>query len=108
MNLKCLIWLYLFINLIVFIYVNTWPKNKINGKAFNYFGSVSSFHYCENIFLIVGSLLGNSYMRKSESYPGIIITFKKCSDNIEYLMWFHQRLVCSGYCSSKKPRLKKK
>ena len=107
MNLKCLIWLYLFINLIVFIYVNTWPKNKINGKAFNYFSSVSSFHYCENISLILGSLLGNSYMRKSKSYPGIIITFIKCSDNIEYLMWFHKRLVCNGYCSSKKPRLNK-
>ena len=119
-KLKCLIWLCLYISLIVYIYVNvnflceararteSMPtKNKINGKTFNYFSSVSSFHYCENIFLIVGSLLGNSYMRKSESYPGIIITFKKCSDNIEYLMWFHQRLVCSGYCSSKKPRLKK-
>ena len=61
-------------------------KNKINGKTFNYFSSVSSFHYCENISLILGSLLGNSYMRKSKSYPGIIITFIKCSDNIEYLM----------------------
>ncbi len=107
MNLKCLKWLCLYINLIVSIYVNFLPKNIIKGKIFNYSSSVSSSHCCENISLIIGSLLGNSYMRKSKSYPGVIITFIKCSDNIEYLMWFHQRLVCSGYCSSEKPRLNK-
>ena len=103
--LKCLIWLCLYISLIVYIYVNFWPKNKINSKTVNCFSSVSSFHNCEDISLIIGSLLGNSYMSKSSS--GIIITFIKCSDNIEYLMWFHLRMVCSGYCSSKKPRLNK-
>ena len=42
-HLKCLIWLCLYINLIVYIYVNTWLKNKINGEILNYSGSVSSF-----------------------------------------------------------------
>ena len=121
-HLKCLIWLCLYINLIVYIYVNTWLKNKINGEILNYSSSVSSFHSflssgkffpgglssgSENISLIIGSLLGNSYMRKSKSHPGIVITFIKCSDNIEYLMWFHKCLVCSGYCRPKKPRLNK-
>ena len=105
MNLKCLIWLCLYISLIVYIYVNFLSRDKINGETFNYFSSVSSFHCCENISLIIGSLLGNSYM--SKSYSGIMITFIKCSDNIEYLMWFHKSMVCSGYCSSKKPRLNK-
>ena len=108
MNLKCLIWLCLYISLIVYIYVNFCrhaTKNKINSKTVNCFSSVPSFHNCEDISLIIGSLLGNSYMSKSSS--GIIITFIKCSDNIEYLMWFHLRMVCSGYCSSKKPRLNK-
>lgn len=107
MNLKRLIWLYLYTNLIVLICVNTWPKNKINSRTFNYSSSVSSFHCCDNISLIIGSLLGNSYMRISESYLGIIITFRKCSDNLEYLMWFHLCLAKSGYCSFKKPKLKK-
>ena len=85
---KRLIWLYLYTNLIVFICVNSSPKNKnkINSRTFNYSSSVSSFYNCDIISLIIGSLLGNSYLRKSESYPGIIITFIKCSDNLEYLM----------------------
>ena len=43
----------------------------------------------------------------SKSYSGIIITFVKCSDNIEYLMWFHSVLSDNGYCSNKKPELYK-
>ena len=116
-NLKCLIWLCLYISLIVIfmlifdpipkglggsartqpssneIIVEWKAKNKINSKTLNCFSSDSSFHNCEDISLIIWSLLGNFYMNKSSSPPpaslrgggtGIIITFIKCCDNIEY------------------------
>lgn len=59
------------------------------------------------ISYIVGSLLGNSYIKKNKTDNSLIITFLKCSDNIEYLMWFHKLLANKGYVSGKKPKLKK-
>ena len=57
--------------------------------------------------IIVGSLLGNSYMKKNKLDNSIIISFVKCSNNIEYLMWFHKLLVEGGFVKQKKPKLKK-
>ncbi len=59
----------------------------------------------DNVSLIIGSLLGNSYMEKNEK--GVRIVFIKCSDNIEYLMKFYNCLSNTGYCKSKKPVLNK-
>jgi len=55
--------------------------------------------------LIIGSLLGNSYLEKNEK--GVRIIFIKCSENIEYLMNFYFYLSKTGYCKAKKPRLNK-
>ena len=69
--------------------------------------NISSVNYNnkDNISLIVGSLLGNSYLEKNEK--GVRIIFIKCNGNIEYLMQFYNYLNSIGYCKSKKPDLKK-
>jgi len=59
------------------------------------------------ISLIIGSILGNSYIKKNNKDNSIIITFIKCSNNIEYLMLFHKNLYENGYCNSNKPKLYK-
>jgi hypothetical protein len=64
-------------------------------------------HDLDVLSLIVGSLLINSYLEKREHGLGIRIIFIKCSNNVEYLMWFHSFLAKKGYCSSKKPKLSK-
>ena len=64
-------------------------------------------HNLDVISLIVGSLLSNSYLEKRKSGLGIRIVFIKCSNNVEYLMWFHSVLSDNGYCSNKKPKLYK-
>jgi hypothetical protein len=57
------------------------------------------------ISLIIGSLLGFSYMEK----PGLgfRIVFIKLSNNVEYLSNFHSFFAKNGYCSFKKPVLYK-
>ena len=55
--------------------------------------------------LIIGSLLGNSYLEKNEK--GVRIVFIKCSGNREYLMNFYSYLSKTGYCKAKKPDLNK-
>jgi hypothetical protein len=93
-NLICLIWLILFINYIT-------NENLIQYIIY-YTVAVTS----EIISLIIGSLLGNSYIRKNND-NSIIITFIKCSNNIESLMLFHKILYKNGYCKSIKPKLYK-
>ena len=64
-------------------------------------------HSLNVISLIVGSILGNSYLEKSSSRLGTRVVFELCSNNVEYLMWFHKFLAEKGYCNTKKPRLTK-
>jgi LAGLIDADG DNA endonuclease family/LAGLIDADG endonuclease len=64
-------------------------------------------HNLDVISLIIGSLLSNSYLENRESGLGIRIVFIKFSKNVEYLMWFHSKLVSFGYCSNKKLKLSK-
>lgn len=79
-------------------------NSNIYGRLFMSMGSTSRV---DIISLIVGSLLGNSYMKKNKSDNSIIISFVKCSNNIEYLMWFHKLLANEGFLKQKKPKLKK-
>ncbi len=60
----------------------------------------------EKISLILGSLLGNSYLEKNEK--GVRLVFVKCSGNIEYLVKFYNYFYNIGWidCKSNKPRLK--
>ena len=67
--------------------------------------SLSNLNNNDIISLVIGSLLGNSYLEKNEK--GVRIVFIKCSGNIEYLMQFYKYLIGIGYCKSKKPRLNK-
>lgn len=55
--------------------------------------------------LIIGSLLGNSYLEKNEK--GVRIVFIKCSGNIEYLIKFYSYLSKIGFYKIKKPVLNK-
>lgn len=55
--------------------------------------------------LIIGSLLGNSYMEKDDK--GVKIIFVKCSNNVEYLYNFYSILVKRGYCKDKGFKLNK-
>lgn len=64
-------------------------------------------HSLDLISLIVGSLLSNTYLDKRKYVSGIRIIFVKCSNNVEYLMWFHSFLAKRGYCSHNKPKLYK-
>jgi LAGLIDADG DNA endonuclease family len=57
------------------------------------------------ISLIIGSLLGFSYMEKHGL--GFRIVFIKLSNNVEYLSKFYSFFAKNGYCSLKKPVLYK-
>ena len=96
-NLKCLIWLYL--NLYIKNYINN--KNCIESILYY----VCTINNKNIISLIIGSLLGNSYIKLNKSDKSIIITFIKCSDNIEYLMSFYNYLINNGFCKLRKPKL---
>lgn len=63
----------------------------------------------ENISLIIGSLLGNSYLEKNAYNQGVRLIFIKCSGNIEYLMKFYNCFYNIGWidCKFNKPVLKK-
>lgn len=67
--------------------------------------NISSVNNKDNISLIIGSLLGSSYLEKNER--GVRIVFIKCSGNVEYLMQFYNHLNTVGYCKPKKPGLNK-
>lgn len=64
-------------------------------------------HSLDVISLIVGSILGYSYLEKSNTRLGTRVIFVQCNSNVEYLMWFHQFLAARGYCNPKKPKLTK-
>lgn len=97
---KCLIGLYLYLNLINYMS----NKKRIKDRTFYTYNFNSSY---DIISLIIGSLLGNSYIKRNKLDKSIIITFIKCSDNIEYLMLFYKYLVSNGYCDLQKPKLKR-
>lgn len=90
-----------------FIFVHTCNQKRLffsnRLKSLNRIGP----HDLDVISLIVGSLLSNSYLEKREDGLGIRIIFIMCSNNVEYLMWFHSFLAKKGYCSNKKPKLSK-
>ena len=81
-------------------WLNIWKYNNFCTNSSN----IRSDNH-DSASLIIGSLLGNSYMEKNEK--GVRIVFVKCSNNIEYLMKFHSFLIDMGYCKNKKPKLNK-
>jgi LAGLIDADG DNA endonuclease family/NADH-Ubiquinone oxidoreductase (complex I), chain 5 N-terminus len=64
-------------------------------------------HNDDIISLIVGSILGYTQLEKRNNEKGTRVIFEWHSKNVEYLMWFHKYLFNRGYCSKKKPILKK-
>lgn len=87
--------------------------NKFRGMKRSFFsGNLNSRdrigpHSLDVISLIVGSILGNSYLEKNETRLGTRIIFVLCNNNVEYLMWFHKFLATRGYCNPNKPKLTK-
>lgn len=57
------------------------------------------------ISIIIGSTLGDTHLEKRKNGIGTRIIFEQSSDNVEYLMWFHNYLTSRGYCSNIKPKL---
>lgn len=81
-------------------WLNLYKTTRLNKNR-----NISSVNNKDNISLIIGSLLGNSYLEKNEK--GVKIVFIKCSGNVEYLMQFYNHLNNVGYCKPKKPGLSK-
>lgn len=79
--------------------------NLYKSTICNKIRNISSINNKDNTSLLIGSLLGNSYLKKDEK--GVKFIFIKCSGNIEYLMKFYNHLISIGYCKSIKPVLSK-
>ena len=62
--------------------------NKFN-IVYSFIKNMSSVNNINNNCLLIGSLLGNSYLEKNEK--DVRIVFIKCSDNIEYLTQFYNK-----------------
>nr|YP_009711341.1 hypothetical protein [Russula griseocarnosa]QGI24999.1 hypothetical protein [Russula griseocarnosa] len=62
-------------------------------------------HNKDIISMIIGSTLGDTHLEKRKNGIGTRIIFEQSSDNVEYLMWFHNYLTRRGYCSNTKPKL---
>ena len=62
-------------------------------------------HNIDIISMIIGSTLGDTHLEKRKNGIGTRIIFEQSSDNVEYLMWFHNYLASRGYCSNTKPKL---
>lgn len=65
-------------------------------------------HNNEFLSFIIGSMLGDCHLEKRKGGLGTRIIFEQCQQNVEYLNWYHQFLVDRGYCSRKKPYLRKR
>ena len=63
-------------------------------------------HNIDVIYLIIGSLLGDSHIEKRNK--GFRLLFEQSNHNVEYLMWFHKFLAIKGYCNEKIPKLHKR
>ena len=62
-------------------------------------------HNIDIISIIIGSSLGDTHLEKRKNGIGTRIIFEQSSDNVEYLMWFHNYLASRGYCNNTKPKL---
>jgi hypothetical protein len=70
---------------------------------------MKKFHSPHNINILsifYGTLLGDSHLEKR--YLNVRISFQQENKNIEYLHWLWKILADAGYCSPKKPLLRKK
>jgi LAGLIDADG DNA endonuclease family/NADH-Ubiquinone oxidoreductase (complex I), chain 5 N-terminus len=62
-------------------------------------------HNLDIISMVIGSSLGDTHLEKRNNGIGTRIIFEQLSNNVEYLMWFHNYLASRGYCSNTKPNL---
>ena len=62
-------------------------------------------HNNDIISMIIGSTLGDSHLEKRKNGIGTRVIFEQSSNNVEYLMWFHNYLASRGYCNNAKPKL---
>jgi hypothetical protein len=82
-------------------------KDKLNLNSIN-LSSIDRIgpHNIDILSMIIGSILGETQLEKRKNGLGTRIIFEQSSDNVEYLMWFHNYLVNRGYCNNTKPKLK--
>lgn len=89
------------INKIAKKYFSNLPFNSPKVPAIHRIGP----HNLDIISVIVGNLLGDGF---GENRSGNTrFTIHMGSPNVEYLMWLHKFYSERGYCSSKKPELKR-
>jgi hypothetical protein len=62
-------------------------------------------HNIDIISMVIGSSLSDTHLEKRKNGIGTRIIFEQSSNNVEYLMWFHNYLASRGYCSNTKPKL---
>ena len=116
MFFECLKWFYFNTNFMNECYISSimlLPANRLNYYYRSIFTGKTSVerigpHSKEIISIIIGSLLGDGHLEKRKQGVGTRIKFSQSSANVEYLMWFYQYLSSRGYCSKKKPLLKKR
>lgn len=68
--------------------------------------SIVGPHNIDVLYLIIGSILGDTHLEKRNK--GVRIIFEQSNKNKEYLMWFHNYLALRGYCNNDIPKLHKR
>ena len=81
-----------------------WLNLKKFDIVYSFTENKSSVNNINNNCLLIGSLLGNSYLEKTDK--GVRIIFINCNDNIEYLIQFYNtfKYIIVG---KNKPNIKK-
>jgi hypothetical protein len=102
---QCLKWDELTYN-VNLIYSIICLDNTNNSKKFiKTSGNWVGPHNIDIISMIIGSTLGDTHLEKRKNGIGTRIILEQSSDNVEYLMWFHNYLASRGYCNITKPKL---
>jgi ubiquinol-cytochrome c reductase cytochrome b subunit len=111
-SLKCLKWYNednsIYSIMVIKILIN--KKNffsSINGKKIVSNKRIGP-HNIDIISMIIGSVLGDTHLEKRMNGIGTRIMLARASQNVEYLMWFHNRLAICGYCNENYPKLHKR
>lgn len=71
-----------------------------NSPGVRYFNRVGP-HDIKILSILFGSLLGDSNAERTKFSTSIVL--QQEDSNMEYIMWYHKRLVELGYCRLEKP-----
>lgn len=62
-------------------------------------------HNRDVLSLFIGSILGDTHLKKGKKEIGTTIRFEQCKCNVKYIMWYHNFLFIRGYCCLNKHKL---